>query len=301
MRATDFPRAWWPPACAALIAGALFLTPAATLLGDNDGIVAVYSAVSPAYTRTARAGGSFKPETYAFGEGGRWGGSLKDFSIDNLRFMDVAHIIAPTLANKSYLPGKDPQQTDLLIMVYWGTTSGTDETSSSPEYQIGYQMMKTASMMPPSISGSSIGMLAGADAMIATANRLRDRQNVENARILGFLPELVRVDAYRGTPLNAFLRQDVVDDVEESRYFVVLLAYDFQTLWKHKHRKLLWETRFSIRERHNDFSRALAAMAQNASRYFGEDSHGLVRKRLPDTYITFGEPKVLGYEPATRK
>ena len=79
------------------------------------------------------------------------------------------------------------------------------------------------------------------------------------------------------------------------------MAYDFQRLWQHKQRKLLWETRFSIRERHNDFSRALAAMAENASRYFGQDSHGLIRKRLPDTYITFGEPKVLGYESATKK
>ena len=42
-------------------------------------------------------------------------------------------------------------------------------------------------------------------------------------------------------------------------------------------------------------------MAQNASRFFGQDSNGLIRKNLPDTYITFGEPKVLGYEPETKK
>jgi len=38
---------------------------------------------------------------------------------------------------------------------------------------------------------------------------------------------------------------------------VVLMAYDFQLLWKEKKHKLLWETRFSIRQRHNDFDRQL--------------------------------------------
>ena len=58
---------------------------------------------------------------------------------------------------------------------------------------------------------------------------------------------------------------------EESRYFGVLLAHDFQAINRQKQRKLLWETRFSLRERRNDFSLQLAAMAQSASRYLGEE------------------------------
>ena len=38
-------------------------------------------------------------------------------------------------------------------------------------------------------------------------------------------------------------------------------------------------------------------MAQDASRYFGRDSKGLVRERLPDTRVILGDPKVLEYEP----
>jgi hypothetical protein len=78
---------------------------------------------------------------------------------------------------------------------------------------------------------------------------------------------------------------------------VVLMAYDFPLLWKEKKHKLLWETRFSIRQRHNDFTQQLAAMAQEASRYFGQDSKGLIRERLHDTQVVLGEPKVLGYDP----
>jgi hypothetical protein len=282
---------------------AVLSTPAAAGFGDDAGVVAVYSSVSPAYTRAILPGGAFKPETYAFGEGGSWGGSLNDFTIDKLRFLDIAHVISPTLAGQYYLPAKDPHQTDLLIMVYWGTTSGTMDRSSSPEYQIGQQMISEALMMPHSsmMNASYISSLSQADTMIAMANWMRDRQNLENARVLGYLPEMARLEKFRGTVFNAAYRQVVVDDVEENRYFVVLLAYDFPTLWKHKQRKLLWETRFSLPERRNDFSKALTAMAENASRYFGQDSHGLIRKRLPDTLVTIGEPQVLGYESAPKR
>jgi hypothetical protein len=307
-------------------ASALVLASTATLLGENDGVVAVFSAVSPAYTRTALSGGSFQSETYAFGEGGDWGGSSNDSTIDKLKFVDVAHMIAPALATKKYLPSKDPQQTGLLIMVYWGTTNGTSDARSAPEYQFA-ELLKGLSQpmlgpaQGPNTGLGGVGTSAGgtsdqqqravleegrnmeldrADMMITIANRNRDRQNYQNAMLLGYLPELHRMNGYEWTPLRQ-IRRDLVQDLEENRYFVVLMAYDFQSLWKHKERKLLWETRFSIRERRNDFSKALAAMAENASRYFGQDSHGLIRERLPETYITFGEPKVLGYEAATKK
>ena len=297
------PRARCALAGFALVVGAVLSTPAAAGFGDDAGVVAVYSSVSPAYTRAILPGGAFKPETYAFGEGGSWGGSLNDFTIDKLHFLDIAQVISPTLAGQNYLPAKDPRQTDLLIMVYWGTTSGTTDRSSSAEYQIGNQMIKEAMMMPlsTSMNASFISVLSQADVMIAMGNRLRDQQNLENAKVLGYLPEMARLERFKGTVFNAAYRQVVVDDVEENRYFVVLLAYDFQTLWKHKQRRLLWETRFSLPERRNDFSKALAAMAENASRYFGQDSHGLIRKRLPETLVTVGEPQVLGYESATKK
>jgi hypothetical protein len=89
----------------------------------------------------------------------------------------------------------------------------------------------------------------------------------------------------------------MIDEIEDDRYFVVLMAYDFPLLWKDKKHKLVWETRFSIRERHNDFSQRLAAMAEAAARYFGQDSHGLVRKRDPVAHVDPGEIKVIGTEP----
>ena len=304
-----------------VVAGALLLAPAA-LFGDDGGIVAVYSAVSPAYTRTTLPDGSFKSETYAFGEGGSWGGSLNDFTIDKLRFLDLARLIAPTLAGKNYLSGKDPRQTNLLIMVYWGTTSGANDNggaSSSALYQNAHALIPPPLPPRPKPPNGGAGQVgtgdqqefwaleenswsadAQADMLIHIANRQRDQQNIENAKVLGYLPELTRMADYKGTP-REFRQKDLLEDVEENRYFVVLLAYDFQELWQRKQRKLLWETRFSIRERGHDFGKDLLAMAQYASRYFGQDSSGLIRKPLRDTKVILGDPKVLGYEPATKE
>jgi len=297
---------------------------------ETGDIITVYSSVNPIYRRDVQPDGSFRRETYAFGEGGYQGSPQKDFTIDGLSFMDVAHIIAQPLALQNYLPcdPKDPNHTDLLIMVYWGTTTGTDRASSSPEYQIAQGFVPppmppmppppdgtggTAMASDPSTSGRA-SLFAQAAAikaandgaqqlsslMTGMANRQRDRQNSENAAILGYAEEMKRVDGYVMTAFEQ-QRRDIVDEVEESRYYVVLLAYDFQTLLKHKERKLLWQTRYSIPERRNDFGKQLAAMIQSASRYFGQDSHGLLRKPLPATTVTLGELKTLGVESESKK
>lgn len=293
-----------------------------------DRVIAVYSAVSPTYQRATLATGAIKPETYAFGDGGAEGGGLADFTLDQLSFLDVAKAIAPSLASQNYVAcdPKDPTHTDLLIMVYWGRTIGTDRTSTSTEYQNAQHMAPPprAAMSPipngvgdcgmvsdPSTSGRmSEGQLAAAlksadDSaqqqsllLTAGANRQRDRQNRDNGVLLGYAEEMKRVAGYQMTAFNT-RRQDVLDEVEESRYFVVLLAYDFPTLLKKKERKLLWETRYSLPARRNDFTQQLPLMSQSAARYFGKDSHGLNRKELPATNVKLGELKSLGEAAAS--
>jgi hypothetical protein len=111
-----------------------------------------------------------------------------------------------------------------------------------------------------------------------------------NASILGYMDELNQ----QGSKARRE-RSDLLNEVGYSRYFVVLMAYDFQLMWKHKQHKLLWESRFSVRDQGNDFTVALPAMAKYASDYFGQDSHGLLRTRVPDARIYIGDPTIIGY------
>ncbi len=310
------------------LVGGWLCGPAVEARGDSaDDVVAVYSSVSPAYTRARLAGGAIKPETYAFGEGGSQGGTIRDSSLDRLRFIDVARVVAPALASAHYLPcdRTDPRQTDLLIMVYWGATVGTDETSSAPEYQIAQSLRPPP--LPPSreeridprtmltdacdsengrIHADARALLAEmttADSelqqsltLMSMANRQRDRQNFENASVLGFAPDLVRYHGELAGPAQT-RHQDLIDEISESRYYVVLMAYDFQSMLQRKEKKLLWQTRFSIRQRRNDFSEQLAAMTQLASHYFGQSTGGMRRQSLPDGHVDLGEPKPLGTVP----
>jgi hypothetical protein len=75
------------------------------------------------------------------------------------------------------------------------------------------------------------------------------------------------------------------------------MAYDYQALWRQKKHSLLWVTRLSVRERGADFGKLLPSMVGYASQFFGQDSHGLLRRPLPEGRVEIGEPKSLGALP----
>jgi len=296
---------------AAAMAGAP--APAADHAADAlSGVTAVAAKVSGDYARARLPDGSFQPETYSFGLGGKWGGEISDPTMDKLQFMDVARAVAAALATQNYVPAADAiSSTRLLIMVYWGTTQVPGPSSDSVAYdQLGAAQNKLNGFLVASpsrpgtkvVSGgaeadAAMAQMSAALTMLNMENEQRDRTDFRNAHMLGYDAEdLIGTDFgrnMRGTAFGA-KREELVSEIEENRYFVVLMAYDFQLLWRQKKHKLLWETRFSINERHNAFDKALPAMAQYASRYFGQDSHGLLRAPVPEGRVEVGEPKSLG-------
>jgi hypothetical protein len=319
--------AWLPQAAGLLCCGLPLVSQPLARAAEGTLVTAVSSRVGDGYVRARLDNGSFEPETYAFGEGGLWGGPTRDDTIDKLHFVDVARTVAVPLAAQNYLPAKDPKQTKLLIMVYWGATAGAGGASSS----VAHQNLSSASqhlsnlqspvMAAPPYAGimeapntrfgpdvtrdplialvakqSAESEFASAMAAVALENRQRDKDDWQNARILGYDSELAATAGPEFTVQHK-RQQDLIEEIEEDRYFVVLMAYDFQMMWKEKKHRLLWETRLSIRQRHHDFANQLAAMVENASRYFGQDSRGLVREPLPEGRVTLGEVKVLGVVP----
>ncbi len=283
-----------------------------------DDITAVYSRTTKGYSRVRLANGSFAPESYAFGKGGVWPGATRDASIDKLDFMDVAHTIAGPLSIQNYVSSEDFGSTSLLIMVYWGTTTGTEGASDSAAYQNlqDHQAPNPPPVTPPPTAqeirasaaprggGLTEALLktsqpdntSGAMATVAAAEMQREEADMRTAQLLGYDSALAGAV---GPEFTAFkLRRDaLIAEIEESRYFVVLMAYDFQVLLKQKKHRLLWETRFSIRQRHHALDEDLEAMAQYASRYFGQDSHGLIHRAVPLGRVNVGDVKSFGEMP----
>lgn len=295
---------WLFCACATFSA----FQPVAVAADPVVGITAVSSKATKDYSRTRLADGSYQSELYAFGEGGYWGSQLSDVSIDKLKFLDIARVIAPPLAAKNYLPSKDPNKTTLLIMVYWGTTTVPPPVEDDPLYQNYQQAISQSGILLSQRSGEpqavqdiltdeANSVLTAGLRQLSVANHDRDVLDFKNASMLGYDADgLIGTEFGKNVEHTALgtTYKDEVSEIEDNRYFVVLMAYDFQLLWKKRQHKLLWETRFSINERHNHFDAALPAMAAAASKYFGENTKGLVRKEVREGQVNIGEVKSLG-------
>ena len=264
--------------------GAIFAIPPFTSdWGGSNTVTAVSSRASEVYGRTRLPNGSYQPETYAFGNGGFYGAPTSNDAIANESFMDVARVVAGPLAGQNFVPTKDPNKANLLIMVYWGATSGTADPYSRNFIPSQYDAHQ------PAGSGAFGGVVFSSAPYGGT---IADSQN---ASILGYDSALADAVPHPGL-IHQVRRDDLIDDIVQSRYFVVLMAYDFQVLWKEKKHRLLWESRFSIREQGNDFKKLLPAMAKYASQYFGQDTQGVVRRPLPEGNVEVGAPQFLGTE-----
>jgi hypothetical protein len=258
----------------------LLLALSAAVLGatGSDDITAVASRVSKGYVRTVLPDGTYRAETYGFAIGGtlsRVQAALEtsaapltaDNTVDGMGFAEIERDIVGPLRSQSYVPTADPESANLLIVVYWGRTAGTN-----------------------AFAGTTGAMVNGGD---------RDAINLQNARLLGFDTEHVFDQGY-DDPANMMsnIKKQVhaasIDAIEDDRYYVILRAYDFQALWKHRQPRLQWETRFSLSERHHDFQRDLPGMTQIAQAYFGQDSHGLITKPIPHGQVDVGPVSSLG-------
>lgn len=276
---------------AAVLSGLASNSRALEFGGAND-ITAVSSRASSDYVRARQGDGSYAPESYVFGDGGVWAGAAADPSMDKVSFLDVAHMIAAPLASQHYVPGREPSKTKLLIMVYWGATHVPEPANESASMMILQQAFTDAQNAQHDM-GFADDELTTAMALVQAENRQRHQSDLTNIKMLGYDSWLANsAGDMRGTAFEQRGR-DLYDEIEQSRFFVVLMAYDFHALSQEKKPVLLWETRFSIQQLHHDFDKDLPTMAQYASRYFGRDSHGLIHDQIPLGQVDVGDVKTM--------
>jgi hypothetical protein len=243
----------------------------------SDALTAVSSKVFNGYRRELLADGSFKPEYYGLGIGSfltHYPGVLeqsdadfiRDDKINKISYAALAKMIEGPLAAENYLPTGDRKLAGLLIVIYWGRTIGTNAFAGSPIKSILY----------------------GPD---------EDEIDLSNAELLGFNSEGMFGEGLANSVRANILKEvhsGILDAVKDDRYFVIVQAYDFSAAWKVNKNRLLWETRFSLSQRRHDFGKDLPRMAKVAAQYFGQDSHGLVQKPIPEGHVDVGPLKSLG-------
>jgi hypothetical protein len=269
-------------------------------------VEAISARTSADYIRRRAPDGSFQPEAYAFGQGGYWGGPLSDSTIDQLKFTEIARDIAGPLARQNYLPTKDARTTRLLVMVYWGTTIPTvrpqesatlhNVADAAAQLKIAYARQVHRGLGKGEEHYEWDNLMAALMAEGAQES-VRDKADSLNAMLLGYDSLWDSTFAAPSASPLEYERRDMLNELEEERYFVVLMAYDFQLMRRERKHKLLWETRFSVSERRKEFDHVLPALALQASTYFGADSKGLVYDEIPLGHVDIGQVKSLGPVP----
>jgi hypothetical protein len=185
----------------------------------------------------------------------------------------MTRIVAAPLRVQNYVPAGGPGTERLIIVVHYGSTSLPEAYSSSDgflQYQDG--------------SGDPAGY-----AVLLQAERQLSRENMqrEQAEYAGMTLLSRKSEGFLGSGLGdpaagapAGRRASFVPEAAESRYFVILMAYDSRQYRRGNGLRLLWETRFSINNAGPDVASVLPAVAQFASGYFGRDTHGLLRTEI---------------------
>lgn len=271
-----------------------------------------YSRVGNGYKRERLEDGSFKPEYYALANGGRIAGTTGDVTVDRVTYPEVAEISMRLLAQQNYRYAQSKEQANLLLTLQWGSTiapNGTNYGQSVGHASQALSELRGLSnaagpvikpLVDPLTAGESgdAGYLKAQFEMamlrLFIENQARDRINEHNARILGYMDDLADANDIRRWAGGGDRYTDLMTDVEESRYFIVITAYDFRELTENNKKKLLWQTRVSVRSPGNSFDDSYVAMLNGASKYFGQDSGRLIRGEESKGTVELGNLKFLG-------
>lgn len=257
--------------------------------------VAISATAAPEYQRTEPGRGEVRVETYVFTQGRHFDGSSRDSGVEKTPFVEIAKTLAPGLARQNYFPAKDPDLAELMIVVHWGATQVYDD----PEKQFTTERLNSAiaaySAQIAAMGNADSTELSQALSSRNSAATQQERTIAANAALLGYETSLAK----EGASLMASTDEITMRvELAEERYFVILMAYDYQALKKEKKRKLLWVTRMSVRSPGNNFTGAMPAMTRAASDFFGkqQDTLARVNPKLRDTRIEVGLPTVVPAE-----
>jgi len=266
-------------------------------------LTTVFSTVQNGFQRPTREDGTLKPVNYVFGEGSFTDGKSTDASLTAMPFKQLVPLLAAALGENGFVPSLNKAGLDEVIVVHWGRTTGWDNASqTSSTAPLGYVANDSLPANP--LGQPQVGTSPGSDQSLSDQslnqalddNQVRDAFNVRNAKLLGYVSD---IDEMGGTPgPMAARRHDLVSELEGDRYYVVLVAYDFQAMRK-KEKKVLWVTRFSLAADESGFDKAVAGMIKAAAPYFGQASGRVRHERIQTGHVTPGEIKVIKLdEPA---
>jgi len=242
--------------------------------------VLVDSYADKGYLDTKETDDGLRPETYHFVEGKFVGGYIRDKSLREVPFIEIAENLAVELRKRNYYPARNKEEGDLLIVVNRGVT----------QIQADFEQL-----FPTDDEEDSFESDEDEQSTDETPGTYLDEtgytyREQDNAKLIGFDRALMRRD------LGIQESIELQEMFKEERYFLILSAFDLKMLRDTGEKRMVWSTRFSMDAIKVGFDDAHFALSRAASGYFGTNLDGDLGK--VSTFagpgeVTTGELKVV--------
>lgn len=259
--------------------------------------VVVDSEASESYQKTQATRSPDDIETIHFMEGQYFGGLSKDKSLERVSFQEIVDGLAPNLAKQNYLPGDDVRTGDLLLVVHYGVAA----VDTPWDELMGITSEEEEAMIYGSTVGSDNPDTGDFELSVDVSYDTRPSNQLpgagSNAQLLGYDRQFQKRDLSYNEEFE--LRTDLEDD----RYFIIVMAYDCQKLINEGEYKLEWSTRFSVRSPGTNFEEAHFALGRAAASFFGKQLDTLERASVPfgrDVEVGIGELEVVESDVSTK-
>jgi hypothetical protein len=308
-----------PRICLGLLAGLLVLAAPGRADDENSVLTSVAAKTDKDYRRQKGPDGRWVREYYTLVNGGPTAGTIRDNEQSRVPFVAIATVLAQHLAHQGYFPATDPANVDFLLVVNWGRTmpfndniyrENVDDVLASMDTFKGKNLTAMAARenVTNQTGQAEIALTGSVEDMEAQAaesylessmimqdmlNRSRNQANARTAHLLGYMGDINRADGPQRYAGGA-LYDDLIADIEEARYYIVLSAYDFNRTVRGQTPKLHWVTRMSMRAPGNSFAEKAAAMIAYSASRFGRDTDGLERKLYPQYKVNLEDVRFLG-------
>ena len=239
---------------------ALVLTPVVTNSSFAAKVARVFvdSEASAGYNKTKESDNGTTYETYVFIKGNFYGGDIREKSPQDVTFEEVVNTVGNSMKQRNYYPSASPNTGDLLVVVHYGSTSVPVDLA---------ELFETDMDDPYGEQGIDAEEPAINDTYFEDLKRLsefgHENQTGMNNSKLGIGRALNRKN------INRTEEFDLRVELEDERYFIILMAYDYEKLRTTKEKELLWTTRFSVPSIGTNFEDAYPALARAASSHYG--------------------------------
>jgi hypothetical protein len=251
--------------------------------------IVIKAVASEEYIKDRALDGKKKIQPYNFVEGRFYPGRTRDRGLEKFTFMDIVTDMAEHLKQQGYFNHPVLGEGDLLIVVHYGVT----DYEESFEEMMGYTSLEDM--------GYSEDMDAGALADFQFTMSVAESMNQSNEQSTFKKAQLLGMEEAYDRRTSSTEEYELKSMLQEERYFVVLMAYDFPLI-KQGETKLLWSTRYSIRAVGQFFSQAIQDMNLVAGDYYGKNIKGLNKKRATDkSRVEMGEIEVIGTGPGAEQ